>query len=1003
MSWKYIATLLLIIGIATGHAMGQTLVPMAPATLTDGHVYLLEDETDSSANNNTGVIMGAPLVVDGLSGKAMQFNGTSDGIQMPNIATINLSTHQNKTVIAVFNCADVSKSAKQVVFEEGGTTRGMNIYVHEGLAYAGGWNPADYTPQWPGTFFSAPIEPGQWHVVVGILRSGGAGLEDDKFEMWMDGVLIGKGPGAELRSRSNNCGIGYQDSQTKFHDGNVSATGSYFEGIIDEVWIINEALSEDVLSSLGPAQDKAKEPLPEDGAVDVWRTGTLAWEAGKFAKTHHVYLGTDLDDVNTATIGVSMGQADTTYNPGVLAFNQTYYWRVDEVNSAPDRTVFKGDIWSFTVEPTGIPVTNITATASGENPAMGPENTVNGSGLNAADEHTSEPTTMWLAAGTEVWIQYEFDQAYPLHEILVWNSNQLVEAFIGFGIKEAVVETSLDGETWMAVEETTVLGQGTGQDTYTSNTTITMNGIVARFVKITSKSAYGLTGQMGLSEVRFLYIPTVPRELLPADGGVTENVAVALSWRPGRQAASHQIYLGTDPSNLVELGTTEDNSLVTDPLDYNQTYYWQVIAINDVEAPATYASAIQSFNAPPFGSVDDFEAYSGDEGEEVFMTWFDGFGGDASLGGSTTGLIDGPFVETTVVHGGDQSLPIFYDNNGSFVDIDGQTSSPNFSEVERAFDIAQDWTAGTPTTLVLWIHGNLSNSAADQLYVKINNTKVIYDGDLSVPIWRPWHIDLSTLGTNLGSIRTLGIGVDGSGEDMVHVDDIALYRTAPAIAGPPAGSDPSLVAHWKLDETEGMTATDSSGYGNHGTLMGMDGTEWTAGILDGALELAGGSAGTPKYVDFGNSTSLQLFDSATISTWVKMNEGNADVYMGIGGKLISGYYQGFALVRHSSNVFRLWCDDGAGVLAGHEASSDDAYTDTEWHHVAGVIDNGTSVLYVDGVRQAQEGVVNLTDSGGIAYIGKQYGDDSSHRYWNGLIDEVRIYYRALSAQEISGL
>ena len=134
-----------------------------------------------------------------------------------------------------------------------------------------------------------------------------------------------------------------------------------------------------------------------------------------------------------------------------------------------------------------------------------------------------------------------------------------------------------------------------------------------------------------------------------------------------------------------------------------------------------------------------------------------------------------------------------------------------------------------------------------------------------------------------------------------------------------------------------------------------------------------------------------------------MNAGNDGAYMGIGGKLISGNYQGFSLVRHGSNVFRLWCDDGAGVLAGHDASSDVTYTDTEWHHVVGVIDDGTSSLYVDGAKQVQEGAVDLTDSGIIAYIGKQYGDDSSHRYWNGLIDDVRIYDRALSEQEILDL
>jgi len=340
-------------------------------------------------------------------------------------------------------------------------------------------------------------------------------------------------------------------------------------------------------------------------------------------------------------------------------------------------------------------------------------------------------------------------------------------------------------------------------------------------------------------------------------------------------------------------------------------------------------------------------------------------------------------------------MPLFYDN-----------SIASYSEATVNTDdlaIGRDWTKGAPETLVLWIHGDLGNAAADQLYVKINNTKVVYDGGLSVPIWRPWHIDLGALGMNLDRINTMSIGVDGSGSGMLYVDDIALYRAAPAIAGPPAGGDPSLVAHWKLDETEGLTAADSSGYGNHGTLVGMDGTEWTAGILDGALEFADGTASNPKYIDFGNSTSLQLFDSATISAWVKMNEGNADVYMGIGGKLLSGYYKGFALVRHDSNVFRLWCDDGAGVLAGHDASSDDTYTDTEWHHVVGVIDNGTSILYVDGVRQAQEGSVDLTNSDGIAVIGKQYGDDSSHRYWNGAIDDFRIYYRALSGQEISDL
>jgi len=224
----------------------------------------------------------------------------------------------------------------------------------------------------------------------------------------------------------------------------------------------------------------------------------------------------------------------------------------------------------------------------------------------------------------------------------------------------------------------------------------------------------------------------------------------------------------------------------------------------------------------------------------------------------------------------------------------------------------------------------------------------------------------------------------------------------PPIVETSAGSDMSLVAHWKLDETEGLTAIDSGAYGNHGTLVGMSGTEWTAGILGGALEFAG-TAANPQYVDVGNPSSLRLYDSATISAWVKMNPNNGGAYMGVGGKLKSksDWYKGFALVRHRSNVFRLWCDDGAYGLV--DATSDTIYTDTEWHHLVGVIDAGRSSLYVDGVKQAQEGNVDLTDSGGHAYIGKQYAVPDEHRCWKGVIDEVRIYCRALSAEEIAGL
>ena len=79
-----------------------------------------------------------------------------------------------------------------------------------------------------------------------------------------------------------------------------------------------------------------------------------------------------------------------------------------------------------------------------------------------------------------------------------------------------------------------------------------------------------------------------------------------------------------------------------------------------------------------------------------------------------------------------------------------------------------------------------------------------------------------------------------------------------------------------------------------------------------------------------------------------------------------------------------------------------ATNDTDWHHVVGVVDNDTGYLYVDGGKQAQEAAVEFVETGSYAYIGKHY-NNGSDRYWIGAIDDVRIYYRALSAAEIAGL
>lgn len=202
-----------------------------------------------------------------------------------------------------------------------------------------------------------------------------------------------------------------------------------------------------------------------------------------------------------------------------------------------------------------------------------------------------------------------------------------------------------------------------------------------------------------------------------------------------------------------------------------------------------------------------------------------------------------------------------------------------------------------------------------------------------------------------------------------------------------------LVGWWKLDDGAGTTAIDSSDYENHGTLV--NGPSWTTGQLGGALNFDG----TNDYVDFGNDESLQITDELTIAAWVKLGSGSSGGYYGIAGKLRHTPYAGFALVRHSSNYFYFWISDGSTL---ESVSSNSTYTDTNWHHVAAVRRDGVNYLYIDGVQQTATNTRAIQDSGDYAFIGRQYSN-LNDRYFNGTIDEVRIYNRGLEPEEVAQL
>ncbi len=659
------------------------LAGSAPADLV-GYWKLDEgsgtDAYDSSGNGNDGTLQGAPEWVAGVLGGALRVAG-DDWVDCGNVLELT---------DAITICCWVNPDAPGG--EQGFVGRSGNY------ALKGHGTGVRFTT--PGILdhssANITLEGGAWqHIAATFVPSQTGGL-----------IFYYNGEEAErLDSSAINPGTGPLLLAS-------NQWGENLVGVIDDVRIYDHILTpEEIVEAMkGTSPGVATNPSPATEATDVPRDVVLSWTAGEFAATHDVYLGTSLDDVNAASranplgVLVSQGQSDAAYDsPDLLDFDQTYYWRIDEVNAAPDNTIFKGDIWSLTTEPFAYPIEGVTATTNGVSDAgVGPENTVNGSGLNAADQHSTNSDDMWLAtapaAGESLWVQYEFDRVYKLHELLVWNYNVEFELILGFGLKDVTVEYSTDGVDWTVLGDVQ-LNQATAKNTYTANTAVDLQGVAAKYVRLTVISGYGFMGQYGLSEVRFMYIPTQAREPQPADGATDVDVNTSLTWRAGREAVSHEVYLSTDEAAVAEgtalVDTVGAASYTPTDLEFGRMYYWKITEVNEAEAISSWVSDVWSFVTQEYAWIDDFESYTDDieAGQAIFDTWIDGWIND---NGSTVGYFDAPFAEGTIVNSGKQSMPLQYSN----------VDSPWYSEAVRTWDAPQDWTGNSADTLVVNLRGN---------------------------------------------------------------------------------------------------------------------------------------------------------------------------------------------------------------------------------------------------------------------------------------------------------
>jgi len=287
-------------------------------------------------------------------------------------------------------------------------------------------------------------------------------------------------------------------------------------------------------------------------------------------------------------------------------------------------------------------------------------------------------------------------------DLKVWNYNAVIESFMGFGAKQVKIETSTDGTTWTAWP---MCPSSPGD-----------------WPARVRRQHYGQfrrgRGQIRQADHR--------EELGRRPAGGPERGAVlggsgpslrapAGQGRHGRRGPEQPDLAGGPPGGLAQGllrhrsgrgrrgdGNRQDGDRPQPQprqFEFGTTYYWKV---DEVNAAATYPGEVWSFSTQEYAVVEDFESYTDKAGVEIFSAWIDGLAN--SLSGSIVGYataVNGTFGETSIIHGGKQSMPFEYNN----------VKTPYYSEAERTFDTTQDWTGNGADTLSLFFMGRAAGFA----------------------------------------------------------------------------------------------------------------------------------------------------------------------------------------------------------------------------------------------------------------------------------------------------
>jgi hypothetical protein len=517
----------------------------------------------------------------------------------------------------------------------------------------------------------------------------------------------------------------------------------------------------------------------------------------------------------------------------------------------------------------------------------------------------------------------------------------------------------------------------------------------------------------------------------PSDTGTVDTIEPTLSWSPGTDSNSHDVYFGTDQA-AVENADTNDTAIFVGNRNVNNyspgllslgtTYYWRIDEVNTV----TYKGHVWCFTITDYFVVEDFNSYADDAA--IRVVWKDYWNDPASKNGAQV------YVETNpdFVRSG-KSMKYYYVNN-NLHKIQGKHVG-SWAEADTS-DLGggPNWTAIGSRALVLYFYGDPCNGQdtsgldQDQMYVALedgdSNEGVVEYPDMNHIMedwWHEWNVDLQDFnngGVTLSNVAKVYIGfggprvgqtADGAGMnygigDTIYFEDITVAASRCVLG---YGLQPRVDLSADCYVDRGADAYDSSGHGYTATYEQdpCDANSYPTSRLwnpdgydsNGCIEFDGIFSMSVPANPFWYMDPSQI----TISAWVKGVVMQPSVWQTLfhAKKWLNyGDYWMVGQWRPDDFIYSMAEDDW---VIWHDA---EYAIDEDWHHYAFVnnVNTGEMIMYVDGVPVVTTnatllmGGVNEFHIGGPAASLEDYDD----AYMSGLVDDFRIYGAALSHSEI---